>query len=220
MSEENTVFNVSRGGKVIYEGLSLTQMAQGLSIKVILTTDHYWTNGMSDWAPISSRQWVAPPAPKPSDKPKSPEPAETPKPATPVVPPNQSAPNPVVGPVEKGFSPYVIYYRSDDDRWAFGIFGGLAHRNGWPKPFLLITRLLTLITFFPALAYIFGVGLTAFMLTPSLPTANVRSYYDLNNGKPSRDVKDFSRLIKIILVGILVLIVMIAVVPMIVKYFR
>jgi hypothetical protein len=33
-------------------------------------------------------------------------------------------------------------------------------------------------------------------------------------------VKDFSRLIKIILVGILVLIVMIAVVPMIVKYFR
>jgi hypothetical protein len=71
---------------------------------------------MSDWAPISSRQWVAPPAPKPSDKPKSPEPAAIPKPATPVVRPNQSAPTPVVGPVEKGFSPYVTYYRSDDDR--------------------------------------------------------------------------------------------------------
>ena len=81
----------------------------------------------------------------------------------------------------------------------------MAHRNGWPRPLLLLIRILTLITVFPALAYLCGWGLTAMLLTPSLPTSKVKSYYDLNNGQPSQDATDMSRLIKIIVVGIVLL---------------
>ena len=175
-------------------------------------------------APVpTSKPVPATPAPVPAVKP-TPAPSSVPpvaaKPA-PSIPPSQSKPDsaqaktpppqktfvPVINePIEKGFSPYVTYYRSSDDRWAFGIFGGLAHRNCWPKPLLLLVRILTLVAFFPALAYL-GWGFTTMLLTPSLPTSCVRSYYDLNNGKPSRDSTDLSRLIKILVVGFIVLFV-------------
>jgi hypothetical protein len=73
---------------------------------------------------------------------------------------------------------------------------------------LLLVRLLMLITFFPGLAYL-GWGFTAMLLTPSLPTSNVKSYFDLNNGKPSQDATDLSRLIKILVVGFIVLVVVV-----------
>ena len=63
-----------------------------------------------------------------------------------------------------------------------------------------------LIMVFPGLAYL-GWGFTAMLLTPSLPTAKVRSYYDLNNGLPSQDSTDFSRLVKILVVGFIAIVV-------------
>jgi len=227
MSDASLDFKISRAGKVIHENLTLAQVAQGVAAKSIQSSDHYWFAGMTDWALVSSRQWAAPsyvaPAPAPAQV-STPAPSSVPpaaaKPA-PANPTSQSKPDPaqtkppppqktfvpvITEPVEKGFSPYVTYYRSSDDRWAFGIFGGLAHRNCWPKPLLLLVRVLTLVAFFPALAYL-GWGFTTMLLTPSLPTSCVRSYYDLNNGKPSRDSTDFSRLIKILVVGFIVLFV-------------
>jgi phage shock protein PspC (stress-responsive transcriptional regulator) len=126
--------------------------------------------------------------------------------ATPISPPRQPSAASLANPIEKGFSPYVTYYRSNDDRWVFGIFGGLAHRNGWPKPLLLLIRLLMLFTIFPGISYL-GWGFTAMLLTPSLPTARVRSYYDLNNGLPSQDSTDFSRFVKILVVGLILVVI-------------
>jgi hypothetical protein len=63
-----------------------------------------------------------------------------------------------------------------------------------------------LIMVFPGLAYL-GWGFTAMLLTPSLPTAKVRSYYDLNNGLPSQDATDFNRLVKILVVGFILVVV-------------
>jgi phage shock protein PspC (stress-responsive transcriptional regulator) len=152
-------------------------------------------------APVSAVK----PTPAPSTIPPA---AAKPAPATPTFqskpdspqtktsPQQQSSVSSLAEPVEKGFSPYVTYYRSNDDRWAFGVFGGLAHRNCWPKSLLLLIRVLMLVTFFPALAYL-GWGFTAMLLTPSLPTSNVRSYYDLNKGKPSQDATDMLSLIHI-----------------------
>jgi phage shock protein PspC (stress-responsive transcriptional regulator) len=235
MSDASPDFKISRAGKVIHESLSLAQVVQGVASKSIQPTDHYWSTGMTDWALVSSRQWAVAPTPAPAPAPAAtpaPVPAAKPTPAPSSVPPAAAKPAPanpasqpkpdptqtktpppqktfvpvIIEPVEKGFSPYVTYYRSSDDRWAFGIFGGLAHRNCWPKPLLLLVRILTLVAFFPALAYL-GWGFTTMLLTPSLPTSCVRSYYDLNNGKPSRDSTDFSRLIKILVVGFIVLFV-------------
>lgn len=236
MSDASPDFKISRAGKVIHENLSLAQVVQGVASKSIQATDHYWSTGMTDWALVSSRQWVvAPalaPAPAPAAAPKPlPEPVTAPVPAVspaatkpaPTIPPAQSRPAmppaaiptpplrqptaaSLANPIEKGFSPYVTYYRSNDDRWVFGIFGGLAHRNGWPKPLLLLIRLLFLITIFPGIAYL-GWGFTAMLLTPSLPTARVRSYYDLNNGLPSQDSTDFSRFVKILVVGLILVVI-------------
>jgi len=236
MSTAPLAFNISRAGKVMHENLSVAQVIEGISLKAILPSDHYWTAGMTDWALVSSRQWAVSPAPAPSPVPvvvakPIPEPAPAPvpvagsgpavtKPAAvtpsvqsrPVIaptktpPPRQPTSSALVDPTEKGFSPYVTYYRSNDDRWVFGIFGGLAHRNVWPKPLLFLVRLLMLIMVFPGLAYL-GWGFTAMLLTPSLPTAKVRSYYDLNNGLPSQDSTDFSRLVKILVVGFIAIVV-------------
>lgn len=242
MSIALLTFNISRAGKVMHENLSLAQVVEGIALKAILPSDHYWTAGMADWALVSSRQWVVTPelaptpapaaAPKPVPEPvpaavpvskASPAvakpaqtiapvqprpaivPAKTP-PATPTPPSRQPTAAALVDPIEKGFSPYVTYYRSNDDRWVFGVFGGLAHRNCWPKPLLFLVRLLMLIMIFPGLAY-FGWGFTAMLLTPSLPTAKVRSYYDLNNGLPSQDTTDFNRLLKILVVGFILIMV-------------
>lgn len=241
MSIALLTFNISRAGKVMHENLSLAQVAEGIALKAILPSDHYWTAGMADWALVSSRQWVVTPelapipapaaAPKPVPEPApaavpvskaipavakpaqttppvQPRPAVVPAktpPATPT-PSRQPTAAALVDPIEKGFSPYVTYYRSNDDRWVFGIFGGLAHRNCWPKPLLFLVRLLMLIMIFPGLAYL-GWGFTAMLLTPSLPTAKVRSYYDLNNGLPSQDTTDFNRLLKILVVGFIVIMV-------------
>ena len=240
MSDVSLEFKISRAGKVIHENLTLAQVAQGVAAKSIQPSDHYWFAGMNDWALVSSRQWSVPspvaptpaptpaptqvptPAPKPTPfATAAPEPApvqsrpaaapmRTP-PAASTPPPRQPAEPTLANPTEKGFSPYVTYYRSNDDRWCFGVFGGLAHRNCWPKSLLLLIRILMLITIFPGLAYL-GWGFTTMLLTPSLPTSNVRSYYDLNNGKPSQDSTDFNRLIKILVVGFVVLFVLIWVV--------
>jgi phage shock protein PspC (stress-responsive transcriptional regulator) len=236
MSTAPLTFNISRAGKVMHENLSLAQVVEGIALKAILPTDHYWTAGMADWALVSSRQWVLTPAPAPTPAPAAapkpaPEPAPAPvpvpvaakpapttppapsrtaivpaktPPATP--PPRQPTAAALIDPIEKGFSPYVTYYRSNDERWVYGIFGGLAHRNGWPKPLLFLVRLLMLIMVFPGLAYL-GWGFTAMLLTPSLPTAKVRSYYDLNNGLPSQDTTDFNRLVKILVVGFILIMV-------------
>lgn len=234
MSDASPDFKISRAGNVIHENLSLAQVAQGIASKSIQASDHYWTAGMADWALVSSRQWVVTPAlaptpapvaaPKPVPDPvtalaASPTatkhaptipPAQSrpamPPAATPISPPRQPSAASLANPIEKGFSPYVTYYRSNDDRWVFGIFGGLAHRNGWPKPLLLLIRLLMLFTIFPGISYL-GWGFTAMLLTPSLPTARVRSYYDLNNGLPSQDSTDFSRFVKILVVGLILVVI-------------
>ena len=145
-------------------------------------------------APVIPRPVTPAPATTTTTPPSSPSrpipPSRTPPPSQPVV-------TSLTEPVEKGYSPYVTYYRSDDNRWAFGIFGGIAHRNSWPKPLLLVVRILMLVSIVPAISYI-GWGFTVMLLTPSLPTSKVRSYYDLNNGSPSRDSQDFSRILKLL----------------------
>jgi len=192
MSEVSLAVSISRDGKAIYENLTLAQVAQGVASKSIQSSDHYWFVGMTDWALISSRQWVAPSSVAPASAP-----AQVPTPA--------SKPTPV----EKGFSPYATFYRSNDDRWVFGILGGLAHRYCWPKPLLLLIRILILIAFpyLVLLGFAFlGWGFMTMLLIPLWFASNVRSYYDLNNGKPLQDTPDFSRLIKILVVGFIVLV--------------
>jgi phage shock protein PspC (stress-responsive transcriptional regulator) len=219
MSDASPDFKISRAGNVIHENLSLAQVAQGIASKSIQATDHYWTAGMADWALLSSRQWAVAPttalasvsAAPVASKPASPAPTAQSRPvmppaATPTPPPRQPTAASLTNPIEKGFSPYVTYYRSNDDRWVFGIFGGLAHRNVWPKPLLLLIRLLMLFTIVPGIAYL-GWGFTAMLLTPSLPTSKVRSYYDLNNGLPSQDSTDFSRFFKILVVGLILVVI-------------
>lgn len=228
MSDVSFDFKISRAGKVIHENLTLAQVALGVASKSIQSSDHYWFAGMTDWALVSSRQWAVPSAvaptsaltqvPTPAPKPTpfatpAPEPTlvkswpaaapmRTP-PVTSTPPPRQPSEPTFANPIEKAFSPYVTYYRSNDDRWCFGVFGGLAHRNCWPKLLLLLVRILMLITFFPGLAYL-GLGFTTILLTPSLPTSNIRSYYDLNNGKPSQDSTDFNRMIMSLVVGFII----------------
>ena len=192
MSDASLDFKISRAGKVIHENLTLAQVAQGVASKSIQSSDHYWFVGMTDWALISSRQWVAPSSVAPA-----PAPAQVPTPA--------SKPTPV----EKGFSPYATFYRSNDDRWVFGILGGLAHRYCWPKPLLLLIRILILIAFLQGLPLgirYLGWGFMTMLLIPLWFASNVRSYYDLNTVAPLQDTTDFSRLIKILVVGFIVLV--------------
>jgi phage shock protein PspC (stress-responsive transcriptional regulator) len=223
MADPIPLFKFSHAGEVIQEGLPLAEAVKLIAEKTILPNDHYWTDGMSEWKLVSSRIWANPPdavkvaAPQPVLHKPMPTPSYTaaaasfqPKPAPAALPsalkPSSVSASTVVDAPEKGFSPYVTFYRSNDNRWAYGIFGGLAHRNSWPSSVLVTTRILTLIFVFPALAYLVGWGLVTMLLTPSLPTAKVRSYYDLNKGMPSQDSQDLGRLVKILIGGFLLLV--------------
>ncbi len=179
MSTPIPLFKFSRDGTVIREEVSLAVAVRLIAGRTILPTDHYWTEGMTDWKLVSSRGWESPP--------------EATKPATapaPVVTPPLAQSKPMVSPtaasavvppvVEKGFSPYATYYRSKDSNWGYGIFGGLAHRNGWSSATLFQVRFFTLIFFFPALAYICVWGLVVMLMTPALPTKNLKSYFDVS----------------------------------------
>ncbi|MEI6481703.1 MAG: PspC domain-containing protein, partial [Candidatus Saccharibacteria bacterium] len=88
----------------------------------------YWAEGMAKWEKVYSRQWVDPVAIPPST------------PTSPPVSPMRAASSfnndNEVHPDNRFFSPYATFYRSQDDKWAYGIFGGLAHRNSW-SPSLL-----------------------------------------------------------------------------------
>lgn len=186
MSTPTPVFKFSRAGKVFLENVTLAEAVKLVAIKTILPTDHYWTQGMADWKLVSTRSWENPPE---EVKPPAPAPAAAPAPApVPVAtpPPVQAKPAPVAAPVaakplviEKGYSPYAAYYRSKDSRWGYGIFAGLAHRNGWSGSTLFQVRFFTLIFIFPALAYVLGWGFITMLLTPALPTNKVKSYFDV-----------------------------------------
>ncbi len=53
------VFKFSRGGKLLHEGLSSEQAARLIQEGAILPSDYYWTNGMTDWKQVSSREWAS-----------------------------------------------------------------------------------------------------------------------------------------------------------------
>ena len=202
MSTPTLVFKFSRAGKVFRENVTLAEAVILIHENVILQTDHYWSEGMTEWKLVSARSWSSP-----SESVRPPAPVAVPTPV-PVVttPPVQPKPAPVVAPVaakplviEKGFSPYATYYRSKDDRWAYGIFGGLAHRNCWSSAQLEWVRFLTLIFIFPAIAYLFGWGLMVMFLTPPLPTTWVRSYYDVGPTPNSNTTSVLKTIGKVIL---------------------
>ena len=185
MSTPTPVFKFSRAGKVFLENVSLAEAVKLVANKTIMQTDHYWTDGMADWKLVSSRAWDNPPE---------------------AVKPHALTPAPVVAPVatkplviEKGFSPYATYYRSKDDLWAYGIFGGLAHRNCWSSAQLEWVRFLTLIFIFPAIASLLGWGLMVLYLTPPLPTTGVRSYYDVGPTPNSNTTSVLKTIGKVIL---------------------
>lgn len=167
MSTPNSVFKFSRTGKVFLENVTLAEAVRLIADQTILPTDHYWTTGMTDWKLVSSRSWdnlpeaVKPPAPAPI-----PSPVAAPVVARPFE-------------VARGFSPYAAYYRSKDLRWGYGIFAGLAHRNGWSASTLFQVRIFTLIFIFPAMAYVCTWGLFVMLMTPALPTHKVKSYFDV-----------------------------------------
>ena len=206
MSTPPPVFKFSRAGKVFLENVTLAEAVKLVANKTIMQTDHYWTDGMADWKLVSSRSWVNLP-----EEVKPPTPVPLPAPGTTPVRPASMLGRPDLRPLisealEKGFSPYVTIYRSNDARWAYGIFGGLAHRNGWSNSMLFQVRFFTLIFIFPALAYIFSWGFAWLLLTPSLPTAGVKSYYDLKitprNDESVEKASDFTRLIWLLAVGV------------------
>jgi hypothetical protein len=214
MTTPSTLFRFSRSGNVIRENVTLAEAVRLVSDKTILPTDHYWTQGMTDWKLVSSRSWENPP--------ETARPAPTPVPVpatTPVITPPPAQPKPMVAPVaaspaakplvvEKGFSPYATYYRSKDQAWAYGIFGGLAHRNCWTSSQLGAVRVLTAFFIFPALAYLFGWGLMVMFLTPPLPTAGVRSYYDVSTSQTPHDPRDYAKIAKLA-VGAVILVVLV-----------
>lgn len=221
MSSQRQVYKFSRSGQVIHDNLTLEDATALVNSGSIRYDDHYWTDGMTEWKLVYTNSWVpvakdkvqahagtvSSPGASPALSAKSASPssvAANPNVFKQNTPPGQESA--LASPIEKGFSPYYTYYRSNDDRWAFGLFGGLAHRNGWPKSLLLIIRLLSLILIIPGLAYLFGFGSTSALMLPSMPTAQVRSYFDLNNGKPSRDSEDFGRFIKLALIFALIFI--------------
>jgi phage shock protein PspC (stress-responsive transcriptional regulator) len=182
MSTPTLVFKFSRAGKVFRENVTLAEAVILIHENVILQTDHYWSEGMTEWKLVSARSWSSP-----SESVRPPAPVAVPTPV-PVVttPPVQPKPAPVVAPVaakplviEKGYSPYAAYYRSKDSRWGYGIFGGLAHRNGWSGSTLFQVRFFTLLFILPALAYVGTWGLFVMLMTPALPTNKVKSYFDV-----------------------------------------
>lgn len=208
MTSPNPVFKFSRAGKVFLENVTLAEAIKLVANKTIQETDHYWTDGMAEWKMVSALSWV-----NLSDEVKPPVSDPMPPRLTPASTPVRSGSmlgRPDLRPLiseapEKGFSPYVAIYRSNDARWAYGIFGGLAHRNGWSNSTLFQVRIFTLIFFFPALAYLFSWGFAWLLLTPSLPTAGVKSYYDLKislrNDQAEEKASDFTRLIWLLAVG-------------------
>ncbi len=158
----NTIFKFSRNGEE-YLTAEFKDVARHIAAKVILPNDDYWTDGMKNWEKVYTRQWVVPP------------------PIAASVPPNVINSGAIAVHHENRFySPYASYYRSSDDRWCYGIFGGLAHRNQWDRFGLFFVRFLTLLFIFPAIFYFIGWGLTYTVFTPSLPTKRFKSYFDLN----------------------------------------
>ena len=227
---------ISRDGKEIGEH-SVADALRLLADGTLRNTDHYWQQGMTDWALLSGlktkeemRIWneqevkariekaqrvdrlqkEKAEADARSLKEKAEVAEKTQKGAEPVVTTTPVQPKPEAAPttpppaakplvIEKGFSPYATYYRSKDDRWAYGIFGGLAHRNCWSSAQLEWVRFLTLIFIVPAIAYLFGWGLMVMFLTPPLPTTGVRSYYDIGP-TPNSNITSFLKTIgKVIL---------------------
>jgi len=59
MNSPSAVFNFSRGGKVMHEGLSQDQACRLIQDGAILPSDFFWTAGMTDWRLVSSRDWVS-----------------------------------------------------------------------------------------------------------------------------------------------------------------
>ena len=231
MADPLPLFKFSHAGEVFLEGLTLAQAIRQIGEKKILPTDHYWSDGMTEWKLVSSRTWILPPEAVKAPAPQSvtPKPMPTPGPSQASMPftpkptpmPSASATKSYPSSVpsiadapEKGFSPYVTFYRSNDDRWAYGIFGGLAHRNCWTSSQLTFVRLTTLVFVFPALAYLVGWGFFVLFMVPSLPTKGVRSYFDLNQGLPSQDSQDISKIVKIVLFGFALLFALIVVLRM------
>jgi phage shock protein PspC (stress-responsive transcriptional regulator) len=198
MITPNSIFKFSRNGQVYLE-VELKEVQKHIVARTILPTDDYWAEGMAKWEKVYSRQWVDPVAIPPST------------PTTPPVRPMRAASSfnndNEVHPDNRFFSPYATFYRSQDDKWAYGIFGGLAHRNSWSPSLLFFTRLLTLIFIFPAFFYFVGWGLTYLMFTPALPTKSYKSFYDLgqSNGSSNQGGKTVVKYFVIIILVFAVL---------------
>jgi len=198
MITPNSIFKFSRNGQVYLE-VELKEVQKHIAARTILPTDDYWAEGMAKWEKVYSRQWVDPVAIPPST------------PTSPPVRPMRAASSfnndNEVHPDNRFFSPYATFYRSQDDKWAYGIFGGLAHRNSWSPSLLFCTRLLTLIFIFPAFFYFVGWGLTYLMFTPALPTRSYKSFYDLgqSNGSSNQGGKTVVKYFVIIILVFAVL---------------
>ena len=57
MSSTPPTFKFSRQGEVTHLGVSYEQASQLIRQGVILPTDHFWTDGMSEWKLVSSQTW-------------------------------------------------------------------------------------------------------------------------------------------------------------------
>jgi phage shock protein PspC (stress-responsive transcriptional regulator) len=169
MITPNSIFKFSRNGQVYLE-VELKEVQKHIAARTILPTDDYWAEGMAKWEKVYSRQWV--------DSVPTPPPV-TPTPQSQPIIPRKYGSSIEVHPDNRFFSPYATYYRSQDNQWLYGIYGGLAHRNCWGKSTLFFIRLVSLFPPF-ALFYIFGWGLTYALFVPTLPTESTKSFYDLD----------------------------------------
>ncbi len=208
MSTGEPKYKFSTAGKILLENVPLSEAERLIAEKSILPTDHYWTDGMTDWKLVSSKVWEKPrPTPEQSTvKPKVPE-TKSVADMTSSAQANVTLPPPPIlntAVIEKGFSPYVGFYRSDDNRWVFGILGGIAHRNSWPSAILVLLRLV-LIFSCGLVALVIPIYVCAGLLLPSLPTEGKTSYYDLRGGAVSRDEKELSRFAYMLVVLIAVI---------------
>lgn len=199
MITPNSIFKFSRNGQVYLE-VELKEVQKHIAARTILPTDDYWTEGMAKWEKVYSRQWV-------DSVPTPPPVAPTPQ-SQPTIP-KKYASGIEVHPDNRFFSPYATFYRSQDDKWAYGIFGGLAHRNSWSPSLLFCTRLLTLIFIFPAFFYFVGWGLTYLMFTPALPTKSYKSFYDLgqSNGSSLSDNQSGKNVFKYFIIGLFIFVI-------------
>ena len=200
MITPNSIFKFSRNGQVYLE-VELKEVQKHIGARTILPTDDYWTNSMAKWEKVYSRQLV-------DSVPNTPPVTPTSQPQ-PIIPKKYGS-SIEVHPDNRFFSPYATFYRSQDDKWAYGIFGGLAHRNSWSPSLLFCTRLLTLIFVFPAIFYFVGWGLTYLMFTPALPTKSYKSFYDLgqSNGSSLSDNQSGKTAVKYFVIIILAVIVL------------